>query len=248
MAPRVNAYITLHYGLEYLAWVIRSLYPFVERICIVYAPQPSHGQHTRLKCPDSAHDLWRAALAADLDGKVEWTEGEWRNEGMHRDAALAIASVDADIVVVADADEVWHPEGLEQAIRQAVELGQARYRVPMVHLWRSFRWACSDAMMPIRVFNLAGRGENAMPGILPIAHFGYAQNPETVRYKESIHGHKNEWRNGWFERKFLAWQPGNGVEDVHPTCENIWTPSRYNPASLPAIMRAHPYYGKELIE
>jgi hypothetical protein len=244
----VNAYITLHYGLEYLLWAIQSIYPFVERIEVVYAAMPSHGHRTGLQCPDTADALWHEVRLADPAGKVSWSEGLWGNEGNHRDAALELASEDADLVVVVDADEVWDPEGLKDGIDLAAKMPQARYRVPFVHLWRSFGWACTDAMMPIRICKPSGRGEISLSGLAPVYHFGYAQKLAIIRYKEAIHGHKSEWRERWFEEKFLAWQPGGDVNDVHPTCKGIWNPQRFSREGLPTIMRTHPYWPLELIE
>ena len=248
MPPRVNAYITLHYGLEYLPWAIRSVYPFVERIEIVYAPRPSTGYPTDLRCPDDGDALWMAALDADPDDKARWTEGAWPNYGAHCDDALELASDGADLVVVVDADEVYDPEGLAEAIDVAGKMQQKRFRVPFVHLWRSFGWACTDAMMPIRIWKPNGRGEISLSGLTPVYHFGYAQKPETIRYKEAIHGHKPEWREAWLEEKFLAWRPGSDVNDVHPTCKGIWNPQRFSRDGLPAIMRTHPYWDLEVIE
>jgi len=85
----------------------------------------------------------------------------------------------------------------------------------------------------------------------PIYHFGYAQRPELVRYKMPIHGHRAEFRqppDQWWEEKFVAWRPGNAVEDVHPVCAGIWTPRPFDKSELPQLMGEHPYWDVEIIE
>ena len=79
-------------------------------------------------------------------------------------------------------------------------------------------------------------------------HFGYAQRPEIVEYKQLTHGHRSEWRRDcdWFHDRFMA----NAQRDCHPVGSQYWNPETVDPFALglPEFMRAHPYAGMEVIE
>lgn len=251
MSPVVGAYYAIHYGKEYLEHSIRSIYPLVDMIGIFYAPLPSHGYRgTALANPDSWKDLaeaiWRAG---DPQGKVTIEHGDWRTEGQHRNYAVdAIFGRGAEIVLIVDGDEVWDEAALEEAICKFQILDANLARVNFLHFWRSFDWVCHCVMMPIRLQNAPVGTEGYIRMAQPVYHFGYASRPALVRYKASIHGHRDEWRNGWFDEKFMAWSPESPVEDVYPAGVGIWNPQRFNKEELPAIMRSHPYWHRGIIE
>ena len=262
MSPVVGAYYAIHYGADYLEHSIRSIYDAVDMIGIFYTALPSHGfRGTALANPDSWEDLeeaiWRAG---DPEGKVRIEHGDWRTEGEHRNCAVdAMFGRGAEIVLIVDSDEVWDHASLDEAICKMQMLGVNQARVNFLHLWRSFNWVCRCEMMPIRLQNAPVGTEGYIRMSQPVYHFGYAQRPELVRYKATIHGHKAEWRKGWFEEKFLAFtctqmnayadDAENGwVGDVHPTAKDIWWPEEWDKNKLPAIMRSHPYWHREIIE
>ena len=69
-----------------------------------------------------------------------------------------------------------------------------------------------------------------------------------VYYKQQIHGHKAEWRDGWFENTFLPWEPGK--EDVHPTNVDFWTPEEIGRGTRKVLKKLcgdHPYWDLDLI-
>ena len=248
---KTMAYIALHYGKEWLAWAIRSVGNAVSEIHILYTRTPSFGHNTNLSCPDTEAAL-RAEASRFAAVPVIWHQGTWPNEGAHREAALGIARERGfDQILVLDADEIWNPDTLRDVLALAGERKARVTRVRFVHFWRSLRWLCRDPALPARILHLAGTGEwYASPQEHPVFHMGYAQTPGLVRYKEAIHGHKNEWRRGWFESKFLSWTPESSMNDVHPTCVNFWTPERADHATrelLAPILHDHPYWNLEMI-
>lgn len=255
MHPIVGAYYAIHYGTDYLEHSIRSVYPVVDMIGIFYAPLPSHGyRRTPLANPDSWEDLeeaiWRAG---DPQRKIRIEHGGWKTEAEHRNHAVKMMlGSGANIVLIVDSDEVWDEGALEEAICKFQALGANLARVNFLHFWRSFDWVCRCEMMPIRLQNAPVGTEGYIRMSQPVYHFGYASRPAMVRYKASIHGHRAEWRNGWFEEKFMAWSPyppdGFRVGDVHPTAGGIWYPRRFDKEQLPIIMRSHRYWNKEIIE
>jgi len=255
MPLRVSAYIALHYGQEYLGYAIRSLYDQVEKIFLVYTKEPSRGERSKLPNPDSLGDLARAVNAVpDPQRKIEWHVGSWwGQEQYHREFGreLVFEVAQADVCLSFDCDEVFHPESLRQALALAAESDANIFRLNFVHLWRSFNWVCTDEMMPVRLQKREGEGEAYLRLDKPIYHLGYAQRPELVRYKMPIHGHRAEFRQPpqqWWEQKFVAWAPGAGVQDVHPTAVDIWNPEPFDRDELPEIMREHPYWDKEIID
>ncbi|KKM19987.1 hypothetical protein LCGC14_1650070 [marine sediment metagenome] len=240
---KVSAFICLHHGQDYLEYAIRSVVDIVDEVLVVYSPKPSHGQEGSRPCPESRERLYGIAKLA-AGGKLRWKEGDFASEGAHRD--FGVSQTKGDIVLVLDADEVWDKTALKEALEE-VQHGEANhYLVNPVHLWRSFKWICKDAMWPVRFIKKAG---NALVEHRYLKqqyyHFGYARKPQDVHYKMSIHGHKNELRLGWFTKKFLVWSPGVG--DVHPTCRDVWTPEAFDKSELPELMKEHPYYDMDII-
>jgi len=255
MPLRVSAYYALHYGREYLAYSIRSIYDHVDKIFLVYSNDPVRGAMSLLPNPDSLEDLHQAVKdIPDPTGKIEWHCGSyWGGEAEHRKFGreLVFEVGEADVCLSLDHDEVIHGDSLEEAIVLAAHGEYKYYRLNFLHLWRSFNWICMDLMMPVRLQKRDGKGEGYIHVRKPIYHFGYAQRPELVRYKMPIHGHRAEFRqpaDEWWEEKFMAWRPGNAVRDVHPVCMDIWTPQPFDKLDLPGIMREHPYWDKEIID
>lgn len=248
------AYTALHYGKDYLASAIRSVIDAVDEHHVLYTPTGSHGHASAIPCPESREELYEIARKAAGD-KFHWHEGAWSWEGQQRDAIHTLVP-DADVVLVVDADEVWS-EGLATSSIHQYELSRAdrhiwyykRIRIPMIHAWRSFnRWVLHDPAFPERViYPNADGNEKDTRGTGMIFHFGYAQRPEIVEYKQHVHGHKSEWRRDvdWFRDKFMA----NAQHDCHPVGSDYWNPEQVDPFALglPEWMREHPYANLKLI-
>lgn len=237
------AYYPLHYGSDYLAHSIMSIYDFMDKIYILYTDTPSHGHGTTMPNPDSREKLKAAAFSHDPAKKIIWHEGHWTHEGQQRDTIFSLAK-DADYVFAVDSDEIWYPETITDALKKAESSGVRTHCIRMLTLWRSFNWACKDEMQPVRVIcpKRAG-GVSYLEG--RVLHFGYARTVEEVRYKMSCHGHKGEWRSDWFD-KYKNW-PASGNKDLHPTCVNTWNAEPFDKTTLPAFMRSHPYYNLPVI-
>lgn len=249
----INAYMILHYGHEWLPWAIRSVRHYVDEIHITYTDSPSHGNIGNVAKPsresrDSLVAEVTNEINSDVGAKIFWHDaGRFAHEGLHREYAYNFAK-NADAVIVLDADEIW-PRDQIIGLRKFVESDVPKkhsYRIHMRHFWRSLKWICDDPSMPTRLIipSVADNSEEYLP--TSIFHMGYAQTPELIRYKESIHGHKAEWREGWFTNKFMNWKPGD--TDVHPTCVNFWNPVPYNDdGTLQALLNDHPYFYMDMI-
>lgn len=240
------AYYALHYGADYLAWSIRSIYPFVDQIHILYTDKPSHGQTSPLICPDTKEMLEAEAVRfGDPQNKIRWSAGSWHKEGDHRDTIYSIAQrEDADAILVVDADEIWRPEILQSALKHGEESGVRTHCIRMLTFWRSFDWVCHDEMMPVRlIYPKRPSGVSYLEG--RVLHFGYARKIADVEYKITCHGHKNEWRNEWIDR-YRNW-PQGGNEDLHPTCKDTWTAIPYDRTLIAPQMSDHPYWDVSII-
>lgn len=245
---KIIAYYIIHYGREWLNWSMRSVVPYVSETHVFYTESPSHGHGTNLKNPESRIEL---KSIADYYGCV-WHDGIWQHEGFHRDFALATCyEAGADMVLIVDADELWPPDMLHYLLEKAEAEQDAMYwRVPMIHFWRSLHWAIfDDKALPMRLHNKNGSEERYLDDTHgSVLHMGYAQSLSIIKYKQSIHGHKAEWRERWFEDIFRPWSPGVG--DVHPTNVNYWNPKFIDPLDFQKfepLFRGHPYLRKGLI-
>lgn len=239
---KVVAYVTLHYGLDYLAESVRSIIDDVNAVWFIYSATPTFGFSVDRPCPDHAADLYEAAKAAAGD-KFHWytaSPGQFRHEGDHCDYIYQLAP-DADVYVRLDLDEMWSAGLLKAAIAFAVEQNAAKVRVPFVHYWRSFyRAVTNDPAYPDRVKYRHGDPsiDRTLTGQGVIHHFGYAQRSEVVEYKQHISAHRGEWRADWYATKFAP----NAQEDVHPVNgDGWWIPADVDPFALglPEYMREH---------
>ena len=241
---RVEGLMVLHYGLDYLPWAIRSVLDHVDRFHVVYAESPSHGFQAGTPCPESRQQLLDSVSHLP---KVQWHDVGFRHEGQHRDWALA--QCHSDLALVVDADEVWDLDVLERALKHAWDGSVQTWRLNFTTPWRSFNWVVRDNMWPDRIHDKR-HSRIQRWGYLPkdfgeVHHFGYAVTDEVMSYKIKCHGHKPEWRADWFDEKWSAWPP---VDDVHPTCDDTWHPEPYDRELLPALMREHPFWDKEMIK
>ena len=250
---KVVGFTALLYGKDYLAWAIRSIIDHIDEYHIAYSPIGAHGHRTEIPCPETREELYAIASAA-AGNKLHWHDGEWAHEGLQRDSIHEYAP-DADVIVVLDADEIWHSELIQWAVNPLDGTGETRgqrIRIGMIHYWRSFyRAVIHDPACPVRVI---------YPKIKPsegcldsrhikqvISHLGYAQRPEIVQYKQLTHGHRNEWRKDvdWFADKYMA----NAQTDCHPVGSEYWNPERVDPLDyMPRWMMEHPYYHMQVIE
>ena len=248
----VQVYTILHYGADYLPYALRSVYNHVDQLHIIYTPTPSHGTMTDAVAPDSRDELLATAYAYNPDHKINWYDTfHIRQEGPQRDMAVDICKQHGDdMVLVVDCDEVWSADTLQKALDYAWQQNSARnWLINFTHFWRSFDYVCKDNNWPVRIIDL--RHDDKSVGYIPaelgdIYHFGYATTDEILRYKISIHGHKAEFRPGWYENKWQAWPP---AEDCHPTNDNNWwMPQPFDKTKLPGLMRQHPFYEMDRIE
>ena len=257
---RVLGFMILHSGRPYIRAAVESIIDQVDRLVILYCPNPSQGFQADIPCPDSRKDLLAAINKSSMLGHtpIDWVDGQWSNESDHINAIWPHAE-GFDWVWRFDADEVSPPGMVKEMIMQAAHkmhraaLDQVErpslFRVPFVHFWRCFSRACRDGSHPFRLFKVnGGRGEATLDSKnekWEVLHFGYAQPTKYITYKMQVSGHRPEWRPDWFESRWLA----NAQSDVHPVMyPTHWMPVDYDKETLPDVLKKHPYFSMAVIE
>lgn len=250
---KIVGYTALLYGSDFLGYAIRSIIDYIDEYHVIYSPMGAHGSYTAVPCPDSRADLYDIATRAAGD-KLRWHDaGPFRHEGEQRDSIHEYAP-DADVILVLDADEIWPRKLAHDVIdfhnRFYPSDAVHRLRLPMIHFWRSFHKAVlHDPAYPERVIypKYAGKGTATFSSHdMPIAHMGYAQRSEIVRFKLLTHGHRGEFRRDvdWFNDVFMA----NRQTDCHPVGSEYWNPETVDPLKyMPSFMSEHPYFKMDVI-
>ena len=141
------------------------------------------------------------------------------------------------------------------------------WRLPFIHLWKDFYHAVlHDPAYPVRLINpRAADGDATFDAVaydaakrelltrtvdyVPefrtcVVHCGYAINPELMRYKMTIHGHRAELRSDidWYHERYM--NPA-AVRDLHPVGSEYWNAEMIDPFTyLPPFMAEHPRLSK----
>ncbi len=230
-----KAYMILHYGLTYLPAAIESIYDQVDQIFIAYTPKPSQGHSTEMNCPDSSDELL-GSIQKWAD-KITVEVGSWNNEGEHTEAGRKMANLkDDDWLIRLDSDEIFQPGAVDFFIGMAKDRNEHQFGLPFIHFWKSLNKVCRDGQRPIRLERKGGFGSTNLPDTVDekyaILHFGYAQPDKYIRYKMEVQGHRDEWREDWYEEKWLK----NAQTDVHPVSLKFWNTEDYDLNKLPSFV------------
>lgn len=234
-----------HYGSDYLAAVLKSTEGFADWHVVMYTPTPSFGPSTDLPNPDTREELW--SIAQETAGpRLLWLEGERPSiQWALREFA------DADMILELDTDEVPHQDYLADILRryQSGELDHYRYRLQMLHHWRSFRYVCRDPQRQLRLHlpHAPIQEEAVYPDIgRYLSHFGYAKTEAHMRYKWDLSAHKDDLRPGWWE-KWLAFP--DVLTDLYPVeADFTWNAEEFPDSELPAALLGHPYRYMKVIK
>lgn len=243
---KVISLTILHYGLDYLEWALRSIRDEVDECYVLYTPAGSFGFQSDTHCPEREPELHDAAKRG-AGYKLRWHKGHYYSEGLHRDMINRLCR-DYTYMMVVDADEIWQA-GLASDVIHHFERHpeQKSVRIATPQFWRSFwRGMPNDGLYAEHGWK-AGQG---VPGAYlesdkKLFHFGYAQNEAVTYYKQYTHGHRREWRWGWYDEKFIP----NAQIDIHPVMVNFWNAEALDPFAmgLPGWMHEHPYSKMEII-
>ncbi|GAH84291.1 unnamed protein product [marine sediment metagenome] len=79
-------------------------------------------------------------------------------------------------------------------------------------------------------------------------HYSYAKRPERVKQKlRNIIGPGGPPRAEWFQ-KFDNWPRNKNIGDLHPFWPGHWKKAVRITWNVPAVLKDHPWYEKEVIE
>jgi hypothetical protein len=245
---RTLGFMTIHYGLEYLKESLTSIKDHVEGMVISYVHKPSHGFKTILNCPDKAEDI-RKVCEEVLGNKLIWDEAEFYGaENIHRSVAKKY-SQGFDLILTIDADEVFEPTEINNALNYAYTHNERYYGINgYLNFWRCFDYVCLDGFRPIRIENL--NNHNSLQNLncqLTIYHFSTAQSKAVMEYKYSCFGHANEIKADYLEKVFYKWTPENNFGDLHPVSINLWNAVQYDKNKMPDFLKKHSNFDKILI-
>jgi hypothetical protein len=220
------AFIPLHYGSDYLRLVLQAIDPFVDDILILYTKYPSYGHRGNIHNPDTMEQLQKICRPFK---KVIWVDVTGvQQENQHRKMAeryIQQNNLTYDLILSVDADEIWNPEKLPEALHAAYNSGYHAHGIGgdcWWHFWKGTKEVNRDGFYPIRLFNLNNYVKNET--IIhkgEIYHMGYAIRPEMMEYKLSCHGHKSELFPNWFQDKWVNYERGV-TKQLHPVSKDIW--------------------------
>jgi hypothetical protein len=244
----VAAVICLHFGLPYIEYAMRSVLDVVDEFYVMYSPVANHGVFVEgLTCPESRDSLTEAVFSVAPECTRWFEYGHWRSEGEQFKAAWE--HTNADVIVKLDADEIWSPGLLADAIAHGVRQQTREIRVPLRHYFRSFYKAfTSDPAAPGRIYvREFETGETTYTPYYErdrIHHFGYSLPVNLMRYKWRTHGHRPEFRRDcdWFEDVYVA----NRQTDCHPIGSDSWMQTE--DVVPPAFLLDHPFAKLSVIE
>jgi hypothetical protein len=256
----------------YLACSLRSIYDVVDRIVVFVSTTPWNGP---IVPPDGTEALVRSF--PDPMNKIRFVVRDFRyaanpsdaseNECLEMNALLDYIRTECPDVthyLYIDADEVYAPEaitGLRRLLTALPAAGQVHCAWRCY--WKSFRYWI-DPMEPtlplvafrigadtrftgIRATNMAPRVV-VSPGHLYLHHFSYALPAELISRKLQAWSHCEEVVDDWFDRVWLAWDTHREMEDLHPVAPPHFKRAvPADAAALPAVMKTHPFYGKDIV-
>ncbi len=238
------AFTRLHYGKDYLGYVIASALPFVDKFVVLYTPNATFGRTPTSPCPDTRDEL--QAIAQTVAGdRLDWHDNLPPETG-----EVLRLYPDADFALELDADEIIHPALFKQ-INDDLSAGRLTeycYRLPFWHHWRSFRHVCEDSGWPARLYFPKRERKDAAFYADPagrVHHFGYARRDADMRYKWECSMHAGEIRADWWGdiwEKYPA-----RLTDLHPVAANFWDAKPLDPLRLPPVLHNHPYSHLEVI-
>lgn len=243
----LTAVTRLHYGIDYLPWVVRSSRPLAARHVLLYNANPSFRPgRFRPEWLETRDQMHAALFEADKD-RVHWVD----------DKPIDVFSVldiypDTEAILELDADEVLSPE-LAMRISDQLESGTMDgtfYRIPMVHHWRSFGYVCKNPGWPPRLrFPRQQGGERYFDGGYEggcIHHFGYCRKRRDMEYKVDLSMHAPEWRPEWWAEKYNRFP--EVLQDVHPCIKDMWNAEPFDREEIASFMSDHPYYNLEVVD
>jgi hypothetical protein len=203
------------------------VYEACDTIWFLVGERPWNGEAS-----DQSALIARIRTLSDPAGKFRVVRGQWPDEASQRNDGLRlIADAGADYCFVVDADEIYDPVQLRQAVALVRENPQVDcWRTSCVTYWKSYRYRIDPPEgITAAVFVRIGAGrfvENRAyeaprhvklpPETLTCHHMSYARTDAQIRRKISTFGHARDVVPGWFENVWRRWDTDRGLENLNP--------------------------------
>jgi len=200
------------------------------------------------------------------------SEVDHRNEGLK-----LCLEAGFDYYWLVDGDEVYREDHLRNVLATLSQKPEVGTFIIKCHIfWRSFRYripAETLAWRPRRIFKITRHrkilglklphrirftGQNETNSLGPVwefppkeavfYHFSYARSVQAMEDKFKTFSHAHEISDDWIQRVWRSWPENRAMTDIHPVDPPKFKQAEETPLEdLPEIMRAHPYYSREII-
>jgi hypothetical protein len=234
---------------SWLAPSFASIYDSCDSIWFLVGERPWNGA-----AADQSELLARIAALPDPAGKVHIARGDWADEASQRNAGLdMVREAGADYCFIVDADEIYDPAQLQQALTLVRHNPQVDcWRVSCVTYWKSYRYRVDPPeAIAAAVFVRVGTGrftENRTfeapmhvalaPEALVFHHMSYARTDAQVLRKITTFGHAREVVPGWYEQVWKRWDSDHTLQNLNPCWPGAYqriVEQRYD--ALPAVLQ-----------
>ena len=212
---------------SWLPAAVESVYTACDSIWFLVGERPWNGAAT-----DQTALVARLRAMPDSARKIRIVRGEWPDEATQRNAGLKmVAEAGADYCFVLDADEIYDPAQLQQAMTLVRENPQVDcWRISCLTYWKSYRYRVDPPeAITAAVFVRTGTGrfidnrtyETAQyvtlpPQTLVFHHMSYARTDEQILRKITTFGHAHQVVPGWYEQVWRKWDSNQQLENLNP--------------------------------
>lgn len=212
---------------EWLPCSVASVYPVLDAIYFFVSDSPWNGPKT-----GNEKTLRSIAALPDPDKKIVVCRGNWTDQVEQRNTAAAQLIVDGfDYTIVIDADEVYDTEQflrMWQHVFANPHVGC--WHINWVVFWKSHRYRIDppEPYQPPIILKLGCGGfveyrnficdvhELVPPTIAACFHMSWARTDEQIWRKIHACSFSPLVREGWFEKKWKAWDGDKSMTDLHP--------------------------------
>jgi GT2 family glycosyltransferase len=212
---------------SWLPAAVESVYDACASIWLLVGERPWNAAPT-----DQTALLARVGALPDPARKIRVVRGDWPNEATQRNAGLdLVREAGADYCFILDADEIYDPRQLRQAMALVRQNPQVDcWRASCLTYWKSYRYRIDPPeAVTAAVFVRTGAGRfvdnrtcaaacyaTLPPETLLFHHMSYARTDEQVSRKISTFGHAHEIVPGWYENVWRRWDTNRSLENLNP--------------------------------
>lgn len=271
--PKLTAGVIAYNADDYIGYAIESVMGVCDQVIVVdgavrgYVDSKKPGRSS-----DGTIDIVQRIASQDVLGRIELVEipagrrvwedkVEMQNEIVKR--------MRGDVYVKVDADEIWKPELLVDAVRMLLEKGLDIIKMPFLHFWLNFRTVAVDdggkwSTCPPRIWRWYA-------GMKHTVSFNYFMDKNgkkfaAPQYRELVYDHSGEgiYHFGYVRKLHILqgkirYYKNRGIEKVAKDTVTTWkngmdtqptqdAPSTSAPFTgvLPEILERHPY--KDIVD